>query len=480
MRDKVPSLSGSIFRTVLVFTLTVIVALSLALTSIYYHTYEADAERDLADQARDAAAYLNSSPSEESVAVLEDQFAGMVRYTLIAEDGTVLFDSATEDVSTLENHADRPEVKDAGTSGEGAVARYSNTLQTDTIYAAVRLEDGNIVRLSETRESLLAFLASLMLPVFAALAVAGFLTLFVSRLLTARIMKPIDALDVSDPLENEIYGEMAPLLVRIDEQQRQLKEQNRELARAESLRRDFSANVSHEMKTPLQVIAGYAELMKGGMVPESDTKKIAGLIYDESQAMRQLINDVLILSRLDEASFDASAGKSVDLRAVADRVVGRLQPFAKEREVSVIATGEAAFMAGNETLLEEMIYNLAENGIRYNSAGGTVTVRISQEKVLCPAEDVEAQGFGGHQAKPVRQEQVIVRVRDTGPGIPEDEQDKIFERFYRMEKSRSKETGGTGLGLAIVKHAVLHHGGTIEVESEVGEGTVFVLRFPAA
>lgn len=480
MKSKAPSLSGNIFRTVLVFTLALIVVLSLALTSIYYHTYEADAEQELADQARDAAAYLNSSPTEENISILEDQFAGMVRYTLIAEDGTVLFDTATEDVSTLENHADRPEVQAAGLSGEGAVARYSNTLQTDTIYAAVRLEDGDIVRLSETRESLLAFLTSLMLPVFAALAVACVFTLLVSRLLTARIMKPIDALDVSDPLENEIYEEMAPLLVRIDEQQRQLKEQNRELARAESLRRDFSANVSHEMKTPLQVIAGYAELMKGGMVPESDTKKIAGLIYDESQAMRQLINDVLILSRLDEASFDAGAGKSVDLRVVADRVVGRLQPFAKEREVSVVAAGESACISGNETLLEEMIYNLAENGIRYNSAGGTVTVRISQEQVLCPAEETEASGFGSHRAKPVRREHVVVRVRDTGPGIPAEEQEKIFERFYRMEKSRSKETGGTGLGLAIVKHAVLHHGGTIDVKSGVGEGTVFVLRFPAA
>lgn len=480
MVAKVKSLSGTTFRTVLAFALTVMTVLSLVLTSIYYWSYEADAERELSEQAREAAAYLNQTSSEENIPALKEQFAGVVRYTLIAADGTVLFDSATPDVSLLENHSSRPEVLAADESGEGLVSRYSATLETDTIYAAVKLDDGSIVRLAETRDSLLSFLASLMLPVLAAFAVTALLALLVSRILSKRIMKPIDALDLREPLENEIYEEMAPLLVRIDEQQRQLKEQNRDLALAESMRRDFSANVSHEMKTPLQVIAGYAELMKSGMVPEADTKKIAGLIYDESQAMRQLINDVLTLSRLDESSFDVAADAPVNLREVANRVVGRLQPFAKERGVSLLATGELVFMKGSETLIEEMIYNLAENGIRYNSVGGAVTVRVSQERMLYAEEHELSSALPSQRSQLKRQDQVVIRVRDTGPGIPKEEQEKIFERFYRMEKSRSKETGGTGLGLAIVKHAVIRLGGTIKVESEVGEGTVFVLRFPAA
>jgi len=480
MKTKMRSLSGTTFRAILVFSLSVMVLLSLVLTTIYYWSYEADAERELADQARDAAAYLNQTSSEENVPALEEQFAGVVRYTLIADDGTVLFDSATSDVAELENHSSRPEVMAADESGEGAVSRYSATLETDTIYAAVKLEDGSIVRLSETRASLISFLSTLMLPVLTVLVVTALLALLVSRLLVKRIMKPINALDLREPLENEIYEEMTPLLVRIDEQQRQLKEQNRELARAENMRRDFSANVSHEMKTPLQVIAGYAELMKGGLVPESDTKKIAGLIYDESQAMRQLINDVLTLSRLDESSFDAEADKPVNLRELADRVAGRLQPFAKERGISLVAAGDVVFMRGSEILIEEIIYNLVENGIRYNSEGGAVTLRVSRELVPYAEEGVSSPLASVQSSQLKRQDQVVVRVRDTGAGIPKEEQEKIFERFYRMEKSRSKETGGTGLGLAIVKHAVIQLGGTIEVESEVGEGTVFVLRFPAA
>lgn len=456
---RVWSLSGKIFRTVLAFTVTVMVAMSLALTSIYYLSYEADAERDLAAQARDAATYLNATPSEANVPALEEQFSGLVRYTLIAPDGSVLFDSSTPDASQMENHASRPEVRAAEEVGEGAVSRYSTTAQTDTIYAAVKLDDGSIIRLSETRDSLLAFLGDLMLPVLLAVLVAVVLVLALSRILTARIMKPINALDFSDPLENEIYSEMAPLLFRIDQQQQQLKAQNRELAQAESMRRDFSANVSHEMKTPLQVISGYAELMKSGMVDPADTKRFAGLIYDESQTMRQLINDVLTLSRLDDSSVGAVEPARIDLCEVAARVAARLNLFAKERNVQVSVLGSGAFIEGNATLVEEMIYNLIENGIRYNVRGGQV--RFEAE------HDAEAN-------------EVVVCVSDTGQGIPAEEHEKIFERFYRMEKSRSKETGGTGLGLAIVKHTVLQHGGRIELKSKMGEGAVFVLRFPAA
>lgn len=450
---SVKSLSGKIFNTVLVFTIAVILAFSAIITVLFYFSYEREAEASLAEQALDAATYLNETPSDENVPALLAQFAGQVRYTLIASDGDVLFDSASDE-GEAENHGNRPEVKEALADGHGSVFRYSETLKTDTLYSAVKLDDGSVIRLAETRHSLVAFAATMIGPLAVALAVVVLSVFVLSRLLTRRIMKPIDALNFTEPLENEIYEEMDPLLERIDEQQRMLKQQTREIARAETMRRDFSSNVSHEMKTPLQVISGYAELMKNGLVDPEDNRKFAGLIYEEAQAMRSLINDVLILSRLDEAAV-GDRDQAIDLYAVAQSVANRLVSFSDAEGVGVVIEGESACIAGTDTLVEEMLYNLIENGIRYNHEGGSVTVRV-----------------GNDGAGP------IVRVSDTGVGIPEEMHDKVFERFFRVDKSRSKETGGTGLGLAIVKHAVMYHGGSIEVKSKLGEGTSFILRFP--
>lgn len=483
---KVKSLSGKIFSTVLAFTLLVVVVMSVVLTCIFYMSSERDSEQRLMAQARNAAEYLDSTSSDENIALLEEQFSGIVRFTLISADGDVLYDSAADE-GQLENHNDRPEVMEAESAGQGMVMRHSETLGTDSVYAAVQLKDGSIVRLSETRASLLSFMGSLTLPIVVSLVVSAAFVFVLSRVLTKRIMKPIDELDFADPLENEIYEEMDPLLIRIDEQQHQLKEQNEELARADNMRRDFSANVSHEMKTPLQVISGYAELMKNGMVPPEDIGKFSALIYEESQAMRSLINDVLTLSRLDESAFDSDNVVYVDIRSTADRVAGRLVTLAKKRDVTVTISGEHVVMPGNGTLIEEMLYNLIENSIRYNHEGGSVHMSIASE----PVDDPEAGGGNAVQAgmrrggagaqqdeRAARRSQIAIRVEDTGPGIPPEKREKIFQRFYRMEKSRSKETGGTGLGLAIVKHAVIYHKGTIEVGGEVGKGAVFTLRFP--
>lgn len=243
---------------------------------------------------------------------------------------------------------------------------------------------------------------------------------------------------------------------------------NEELARAEKMRREFTANVSHEMKTPLQVISGYAELMANGLVPPEDVPRFAQLIYGESQAMRALIDDVLILSRLDEATPGADEAEAVDLLAVAERVVERLSKLAADADVTVCLEAEPVIIQGNETLLKQMIYNLVENAIRYNREGGRVLVEVCEEDV--PAGE-GASGEGGVRIG-------IVRVNDTGAGIPADKLEKIFERFYRLEKSRSKELGGTGLGLAIVKHAALYHGGEVFVESEEDAGTRFTVRLP--
>ncbi len=450
---KQQSLSGKIFNSVLVFTLAILLIFSVATTTIFYFLYEKEAETELIAQAQDAAAYLNAASDVAAVNVLKGQFEGWLRYTLIAPDGSVLYDSSG-DSAAMENHANRPEFQKAEQGGQASTSRYSTTLGTDTIYAAVKLDDGSVIRLSESRHSLMAFLANMLVPILVAVVVATVLVFILSRMLTRRIMKPVDALNFRDPLQNEIYVEMAPLLERIDNQQKQLKQQNKELALAESMRRDFSANVSHEMKTPLQVISGYAELMKNDMVDKGDRKKFAALIYEEAQSMRSLIDDVLTLSRLDEAAVGDS-DQCIDLYALAQRTIDRLEGFAQASRVVVRLNGKAALLTGSETVAEQMLYNLIENGIRYNNAEGTVDVDV-----------------GPGDTGPV------VKVADTGPGIPDDMKEKVFERFFRLEKSRSKETGGTGLGLAIVKHAVLYHGGTIQVESTPGKGATFILKFP--
>lgn len=472
--DRVKSLSGRIFTSVLAFTLGILLAFAVVVTSIFYFSYEHDAERALSDAASRAASYLNDVPSSDVTTMLSEQFSGITRYTLISESGLVLYDSQAN-ADQMDNHATRPEVQQAARTGEAVSLRYSDTLGTDTVYAAEKLSDGRIVRLSETRHSLIAFLGEMLVPVVVALVVAAGLVFLLSRALTRHIMKPIDALDMAEPLENEIYEEMVPLLRRIDDQQALLKKQNKELAEAESMRRDFSSNVSHEMKTPLQVISGYAELMKNDMVLPDDRQKFAGLIYDEAQAMRGLINDVLTLSKLDESAF-AREDLPIDVRAVADRMAARLESFASDQGIAIRVEGDGARILGSETLAEEMLYNLIENGVRYNREGGSVTVSIRQRAANSHDEVALRQAGAEGDVRNV----VEVRVSDTGPGIPEEAREKVFERFFRLDKSRSKETGGTGLGLAIVKHAVQYHHGAIAVEGELGEGTTFVMRFPAA
>ncbi|MCI2241025.1 hypothetical protein LPT13_01495 [Adlercreutzia sp. JBNU-10] len=246
------------------------------------------------------------------------------------------------------------------------------------------------------------------------------------------------------------------------------------------------------MKTPLQVIAGYAELIEGGVADGEDARQFAGIIHQESQAMRALIDDVLTLSRLDEVQPDAVSAAPVEVRSVAERAARRLDHLARQEGVAVSVEGDPAWIMGSEALMEQVVYNLIQNGIRYNEPGGSVTVAVATEAASAPAipgavAPTSAFAFAPGTAAPAPAAgegapaaQVVIRVADTGPGVPEDKREKIFERFYRLEKSRSKETGGTGLGLAIVKHGVMRHGGSIEVGGREGEGAEFILRLPAA
>ena len=306
---------------------------------------------------------------------------------------------------------------------------------------------------------------------------------------TRDLIEPINTLDLEEPLKEVKYEELRPLLKRVDQQNRQIARQIEELKEAEAVRREFSANVSHEMKTPLQVIAGYSELLSTGMVSAEDTVKFAGIIHEESQHMYALIDDVLALSRLDEPVSPDGLSDSIDLHILAESVAERLRPLAEKHEVSLRVEGQdgqRVFIDGNEPLMEQVMTNLVSNAIRYNRPGGEVVVAVDTESTPAVLERCDKEAgvdelrFGprSHVARPIDFMQAVVRVMDTGVGISPDEQQKIFERFYRVDKSRSKETGGTGLGLAIVKHAVEHHNGSIEVESELGKGSVFSVRFP--
>lgn len=482
-------LSTTIFVTVLSFSILVVAVVALAMGVLFHASYEKDAEDKIFGAARETASQLDSMSTLEQVVVLRDQLGKTVRYTLISPSGDVLYDSTAPDqnsASSIGNHADRPEVQSALVTGAGMVTRYSETLKNDTIYAAVRLDSGDVLRLSETRESLFSFMHSLIIPLVIILIVVVIMVVFFSRLLTRRIMAPLNGFDADEGLGHTSYLEMDPLLGRIEQQQQQLREQNRELMRAEDMRRAFSANVSHEMKTPLQVIAGYSELLSTGMVPAEDTVKFAGIIHEESQHMYALIDDVLALSRLDEPVSPDGLSDSIDLRALAENVAERLRPLAEKHEVSLRVDGQRVLIDGNEPLMEQVMTNLVSNAIRYNRPGGEVVVVVDTESTpavleRCDKEaDADELRFGprSHVAHPIDFMQPVVRVMDTGVGISLDEQQKIFERFYRVDKSRSKETGGTGLGLAIVKHAVEHHNGSIEVESELGKGSVFSVRFP--
>lgn len=454
-QKRPPSLSRTIFATVIAFAVAAVAITAIALTSISYDAEERRSEEQLVSQARLCAQMLDAIPASEREQLLMMQVPGAVRFTLIEADGAVAFDSGAPAAQSAD-HSGRPEVIEAKEDGEGVLVRRSSTLQQDTLYVAERLQDGSLVRLSEERMSLMAFLGSMWFPVALALGSAVVLVVLLSRLLTARIMRPLDRLDLAQPSDGEAYEEMRPLLTRVRDQQRQLREQNEELKRSEGIRREFSSNVSHEMKTPLQVIAGYAEMIASGMAASEDVQGFAMKIYGESQRLRALINDVLTLSHLDDPSLADEPIAPVDLLVLAERACERVRPLADEAGIAVDLSGASVMVEGSEALLGHAVSNLVENAVRYNEPGGKVRVEVR----------ADADGWA------------CVAVADTGIGIPPEDQPKVFERFYRADKSRSKETGGTGLGLAIVKHAARYHGGDVQLQSTMGQGSSFTLRIP--
>lgn len=427
---------------ILVVLTSLILTYGTMIFVVYYQTMEI-----LKNEIQQEADYIEAAVCISGVSYLEDMDAVRenTRVTLIDASGEVLYDSGKQE-EHLENHLDRPEIQEALKSGSGQDVRRSETLDQDMFYYAVRLDNGTVLRVSKNMETVFSTAMSI-LPMMGVVACCMVIfALLLAKWQTAKLIYPINHLNLAEPLENDMYEELTPLLQSIDKQ-------NREKDAVANMRKEFSANVSHELKTPLTSISGYAEIMKDGLVRPEDMKTFSERIYNEASRLITLVEDIMKLSKLDEGAVELEK-EEVDFYMLTREICSRLAPHAEKRNVRVEVTGEPVHYLGVRQVLDEMLYNMIENAIKYNKEGGLVSVWV------------------GNTLKGIK-----IIVRDTGIGIPKEEQERIFERFYRVDKSHSKATGGTGLGLSIVKHGALMHGAKIDVDSEVNKGTKMELIF---
>lgn len=486
------SLSNRVFGTICSVAIVVIVVFTVAGT-VFMQNRLADATRaELADEAEVVAASLDSSASY--ITMLHHLGLDNTRVTLVDQDGEVVYDSE-KNPEDLGNHADRPEIEQAREHGRGSSERSSSTLGGEVmLYEAVRLADGSVVRLATAQAGYLSILGTLLIPLLGLGAVSAAVSFVTARRESARIIAPLLSVDLDHPKRNaaNAYSEMIPMLERIESQRQELKRQMRVLTDNDRMRREFTANITHELKTPLTAISGYAELIANGMVESDDDQRDFGRrIYQEAGRLTTLVNDILTLSNLDEAEHgDDGAGtgtlgscEPVDLPRTLDAIKQRLDAVAAKNDVTILLDCAPATIEGVPRLIDELACNLASNAIRYNRPGGTVTLACGFEAQASdggePAGADVAKIVGEPDSGDAGGPAPFIRVSDTGIGIAPDKQAKVFERFYRVDKSRSKARGGTGLGLAIVKHAALFHNASIDLQSELGRGTTITVRFPA-
>ena len=549
-------MTKKIFRsTLLVAVCALLASLVLVMGCLY------DYFAGLQSQAlRDELTLAASGVSQGGETYLDTIDSNRYRLTWIAPDGTVLYDTQA-DASTMENHASREEVQQALATGEGESSRYSQTLLEKTIYVAKRMDDGSVLRICVSQQTLAVLLLGMVQPVLVILLAAVIFSALLAKRLSRRIVEPLNAIDLDHPLEAKAYDEIAPLLSRINRQHEQIDDQLRDLQRktdefthitqsmpeglvlldnknvilsinpsasklfsaqagcvgqnfltldrstdvsqaidraretghsetrvelsgriyqfdisriesagekigavllcfditeretAEQARREFTANVSHELKTPLQGIIGSAELIENGMVKPEDMPRFIGHIRTEAQRLVALIADIIRLSQLDEGV--EMPKENVELLSLAGEVAEDLRAAADKASVTITTDGQSSIVFGVRRLLYEMLYNLCDNAIKYNRPGGSVRIHVEN-----------------------REQEAAISVLDTGIGIAPEHQSRIFERFYRVDKSHSKASGGTGLGLSIVKHAAMYHGGKVALESEPGRGTEIRVTLP--
>lgn len=436
MRNKIQK------SMMLVISVTLVATLSILITFFYFNNLNR-----MKAEVKQEAIYIKAALDISGRAYLEDMDEAQIqtRLTLIDINGEVLYDSK-EDEYTFQNHAGREEVKDARLHGRGESLRNSSTVGKDTYYYAVLLEDGTVLRVSKTLDYLMPMILSVMPFIVGVTGIMIILAYFLSKWQTARLIQPINDLDLENPLENDVYEELTPLLVNIENQNRAKEE-------IANMRKEFSANVSHELKTPLTSISGYAEIMKSGLVKPEDMAPFSEKIYNEASRLIVLIEDIIKLSKLDEKNSSLEK-EQVDLYELCAETCNRLLFLAERKNIRLQLTGERVYVFGVRQILNEMIFNICENAIKYNVDGGSVKIWLGNTP-----------------------EGIKVIVEDTGIGIPEEEQERVFERFYRVDKSHSKETGGTGLGLSIVKHGAIFHGAEIKIESVLGNGTKIEIIF---
>ena len=435
-------------HTSLLIILSVILTF-LAAGTVMYNRYDIYMKQGV----RDEAAYIKTGLEEDGDVFLSDRIGDVTssRITLLGKDGQVLFDSI-ENPEEMENHSNRPEFIEAEKQGSGEMVRYSDTLSKQTFYYAVKLKDDQVLRVARTTDSLLVTMLTSFLLLGGLVCVILVIELFLVQKQTRKLIEPINRIDLEHPLEHVCYEELRPLLFRLDQQNRQIQKQLEDLKNAESARKEFTANVSHELKTPLMSISGYAELMMNGMVPPDKMQDFSGRIFHESERLSNLVADIIQLSRLDEKNGETMF-EQVDIGELGEDVINNLQNRAAKKKINLEYTGGPAQMQGVRHVLYEMFYNITDNAIRYTPDGGDVKVFV-----------------GKLNGKP------YFRVEDNGIGIPESEQQRIFERFYRVDKSHSRETGGTGLGLSIVKHgAVLHHAKILLDSAEMTGIIIFLI-----
>ena len=373
-----------------------------------------------------------------------------MRVTLISPDGTVLFET-DGNMEVMDNHLERPEIKAALEEGKGKARRISITMDIDMYYYAKLLEDGNIVRVSMQAESIFSIYRGMLMWMILVGGIIVIGSIVTSMILTRKLVDPVQRMAQKLDHVNEVdmYEELVPLADALTVYQKR----NHEL---EKVRQEFTANVSHELKTPLTTISGYAEMIENGMVKAGDIPNCAGKIHKEAGRMLTLIGDILELSRLDEPGMQKDL-QQVDLYQIAKQCLEMAELSAQKHQVQLFMEGTPSMVMGEKGMLEELVANLCDNAIRYNRPSGRVTITVKRDGITF---------------------NTILKVEDTGIGISEEDQRRIFERFYRVDKGRSRETGGTGLGLAIVKHIVQQHGAKIQIKSALDQGTCIKITFP--
>ncbi len=536
-------------------TMSVLLATLIIITGVMYQYFGSVQVSQLKDELSLAAGAVQ----ELGESYLEGLRSDRYRLTWVSPDGKVIFDSHA-DIETMENHAQREEIREALLSGSGSSSRYSSTLTEKTFYEASRLDDGSVLRISVSSLTAFVLVLGMLQPVLVIVLLGIILSLWLANRMAKRVVEPLNKLDLDNPMENDVYDELSPLLHRIHVQHLEIKSQMQvlkhkkdefdqitgnmkealvlldsmgriisinpaaralfgagthcigedfltidrkqnmrmaleeaktqghadfrdgkngreyqfdlsridsdgnshgivilafdvtEQVNAEKHRREFTANVSHELKTPLQSIIGSAELMENGIVKAEDVPRFVGHIRKEASRLVFLIDDIIRLSELDEGA--EMPHEDVSLRILSEEVCETLADAAKLKDVSLQVTGDEGIVNGVRRLLYEVIYNLCDNAIKYNKHGGSVNITVTEKSG-----------------------EVLLSVQDTGIGISPEHQDKVFERFYRVDKSHSKQSGGTGLGLSIVKHAVQYHNGKISVESELNKGTTITVVF---